>query len=338
LPDVEVTRAGLVESVHHVAACAATPRGDVVFADGDVETPVYLRSSAKPFIAAAAIAAGVREAFGLMPAEIAVMSASHSGERFHVEAVASILEKIGMDVSALRCGPHLPYNETAAHELLRSGEAPSALHNNCSGKHAGILALCRAMGSDPATYMELANPAQRAILEFCARLCDDDPGTWPLGVDGCGIPVFATSLRRAATAFARLASLREVAPHDAAAMLVVRDAMVSYPEYVAGTGEFDTMLMRAGGGDVASKAGAEGVHGVAIIPQGVGFASKVRDGASRARSPVTMAALRALHAGVADATELAQFARPVVYNRAGRAVGEIRAAADFAVEQASSGT
>lgn len=335
---VEVTRGALVESIHDVSAAVADPRGNVMLSTGDITSPVFLRSSAKPFIAAAAIAAGVRERFDLDMREIAVMAASHSGEAFHVEAVASILAKVGLPVSALQCGCHEPYNETTARELRARGESPSALYNNCSGKHAGILALCTVLGADVETYLAVDNPAQRAILAFCARLSDDDPSAWPIGVDGCGIPVYATSLRKAAMAFARFASLSELDASDAMALLVVRDAMVSHPEYVAGTGEFDTVLMRAAGGGIACKVGAEGVHGVALIPQGIGFASKVADGASRARAPVTVAALRAFEVPAADATELRAFAQPVVYNRAGRAVGEIRVASNFAVEEASSRT
>jgi L-asparaginase II len=319
---VEVTRGDLVESVHHVAACAATPRGEVILQTGDIESPVFLRSTAKPFIAGAAIEGGVRDAFDLDMREIAVMSASHVGQPFHIDAVRSILDKIGLDESALQCG-------------AQEGRGPSPLYNNCSGKHAGILALCRVLGSDVATYMDPGNPAQRHILGFCARLSDDDPATWPLGVDGCGIPVYATSLQKAAMAFARFASLTQLEPRDAMALLVVRDAMVSHPEYVSGTAEFDTRVMAAGGGAIACKSGAEGVHGLALIPQGIGLASKVLDGSSRGRGPITMAALRALGSPVADATDLAGFAAPIVYNRAGRAVGAIRAVADFAVEQAS---
>lgn len=319
---VEVTRGDLVESVHEIAACAANAQGTVILQTGDIESPVFLRSTAKPFIAATAIEAGVREAFDLDMREIAVMSASHAGEPFHVDAVRSILRKIGLDESALQCG---------AQENRPAG----AIYNNCSGKHAGILALVRAIGADVATYMDVGNPAEQRILAFCARLSDDDPETWPLGVDGCGIPVYATSMRRAATAFARFASLTHLAPRDAMALLAVRDAMVSHPEYVAGTGEFDTCLMAASGGAIACKAGAEGVHGVALITHGVGFASKVLDGAARARAPFTMAALKALGSPVADATDLGGFARPVVYNRAGRAVGAIRVEPNFAVEQAS---
>ncbi|MDQ2993151.1 MAG: asparaginase, partial [Candidatus Eremiobacteraeota bacterium] len=189
--------------MHRVAACAADDSGRVQLAVGDIDAPVFLRSSAKPFIAAAVIEAGAREAFGLSQSEIAVMAASHVGESFHAEAVASILDKIGASVDDLRCGTHLPYNESASRAMLRAGQAPNALYNNCSGKHAGILALCKLVGADTATYLDATNPAQRDILAFCARMSDDDPSRWPLGVDGCGIPVYATPLRRAALAFAR---------------------------------------------------------------------------------------------------------------------------------------
>lgn len=335
-PAVEVTRGDLVESLHHVAACASNAGGDVLLSLGEIDEPVFLRSAAKPFIAAAVLQMGAREEFALTQTEIAVMAASHTGQAFHVEAVRSILAKIGLDESALQCGPHLPYNEAAAHAMIRTGEPASRVHNNCSGKHAGILALCKLMHADVETYLEPSHPAQQHILRFCARLSDDDPNTWPLGVDGCGIPVYATSLRKAALAFARFASLDGLDPLDASALEIVRDAMVADPEYVAGTGEFDSELMRVASGSIACKVGAEGVHGVSSIPQGLGFVSKVIDGASRARAPFTMAALRAL--GALDpgrATQLRAFAHPIMYNRAGRAIGEIRVASNFAVEEAS---
>jgi len=294
------------------------------------------RSAAKPFIAAAAVEAGVAERFGLEAREIAVMTGSHSGEPMHLEAVRSILRKIGMDVSALQCGAHLPYDEASAHAMRRNGEEPSALHNNCSGKHAGILALCLVLGADPATYLSRENPVQRYILEFCARISNDDPAGWPVGTDGCGIPVYATSLRKAARSFARLAMPADTRPADARALLAVRNAMTAFPQYVAGFGQLDTELMLAGDGEVVSKAGAEGVHGVAAVARGWGYVSKVVDGSSRARGPSTLASLRSL--GVLDeqkAGKLARFERPAVYNRAGQAVGEIRLSANVAVEKAS---
>jgi L-asparaginase II len=325
-PFVEITRGPIVESAHAISACAIDRSGKVILQVGDVRTPVYLRSSAKPFIAAAAVRNGVIERFGLQAPEIAVMAASHSGEPFHVEAVRSILRKIGLSESALQCGPHAPYNAAAASALAQSGEPFTAVHNNCSGKHAGILALCIVLGSDPATYMEAGNPAEREILALCARVTDSDPANFPLGIDGCGIPVFATPPQNGALAFMRLATLQGLDDSDARALERVRSAMLEYPLYVAGTGEFDSVLMRVLEGAGVSKSGAEGVHGDALIAAGTGLILKVHDGARRAVAPAVVAILEKL--GVLDGAaraKLQPFAAPHVVNRAGRVVGEVRA-------------
>ncbi len=322
---VEVTRGGLVESVHSVAACAMDTGGEVVFSAGDIESPVYLRSTAKPFIAAAVIAAGARERFGLEPQEIAVMAASHTGEPFHVAAVRSILAKVGMDESALQCGTHVPYNAAAARALEESATPPTAVYNNCSGKHAGILALCSLLGSDPGTYLALRNPAQQRILQLCARVSDERVEAMPVGIDGCGIPVYATPLRNAALSFVRLATLDGMSEDDAQALRIVRSAMMAYPQYVSGTGEFDTVLMHTADGRIACKAGAEGVHGTAAIDRG-GLAIKVLDGSARGRAPAVLAVLRELH-WLDDAAleHMAAFEHPDVQNRAGLHVGEVHA-------------
>jgi L-asparaginase II len=293
---------------------------------GDIDAPVYLRSAAKPFIAAEIVASGAADRFGFEEHELAVIAASHNGEPFHLEAVRSILGKIGLSVSALQCGAHPPNYEPAAAALAAAGEKPTALHNNCSGKHAGILALCLHVGAPVETYLEPANPAQQRILEFCARLTDEDSTRWPLGIDGCGIPVFATPLRNAAVAFARLATLAGLAAADAEALERVRAAMLAFPEYVAGTGRFDTALMSAAHGTIACKAGAEGVHGSALLRQELGLAAKVVDGTRRAAPPAVIATLKAL--GALDDGALAslgEFARPEVYNVAGRTVGHVEA-------------
>jgi L-asparaginase II len=314
-----------VESVHEVAACAIGADGSVAFSTGDIEKPVYLRSTAKPFIAAAAIAAGVREKFEIQPHEIAVMAASHTGEPFHVPAARSILYKIGLDESALQCGAHLPYNAEAAADLQRRGIEPTPIYNNCSGKHAGILALCKAIGADTATYLRADNPAEQRILDLCARVSGEQPGTMPLGIDGCGIPVYATSLRNAATSFMRLATLEGLSEEDVFALRIVRDAMIAHPEYVSGTDEFDTVLMQSAKGALACKSGAEGVHGTAVIDRG-GLVVKVLDGTSRARGPAVLSILRSL-GWVSETTlrEMHAFERPQLQNRAGTHVGEVRA-------------
>ncbi len=314
-----------MESIHAVAACAVDTQQKTVLAYGDVDDfPVFLRSSAKPFIAAAVIEAGARERFGFEPREIAVMAGSHGGQSFHVEAVRSILQKIGMSEDALQCGVHPPYNAAAAAELERSGLPLTPIYNNCSGKHAGILALCKIIGADARTYLELENPAEQLILEFCARVSDAKVAEMPVGVDGCGIPVYAVPLRNGALSFLRLATLDGVNAEDATALQIVRDAMMAFPEFVSGTGEFDARLMEAGGGNIVCKAGAEGVHGAGVLTPGLGLVCKVLDGTARARGPAVLAMLKSL--GVlspAQLTKLADLERPIVYNRAGRAVGEI---------------
>jgi L-asparaginase II len=321
---VRVTRGELVESEHDVAACVADARGEVVFASGDIERPVYLRSAAKPFIAAAIVASGAADRFALTDRELAVIAASHNGEPAHVEAVCGILAKIGAAASDLRCGAHAPAYEPAAAALAARGEAPSALHNNCSGKHAGILALCTHLGFDRTTYPAATHPAQRAILALCARLAGVPVESLALGVDGCGIPVYATSLRRAAQSFARFATLEEVDGADAPALARVRVAMAAQPYFVAGTGRFDTALGEATHGRVIGKAGAEGVHADALPREGLGVALKVADGARRAAAPATIAILRGM--GALDPGEiiaLEEHARPHVFNVAGERVGAI---------------
>lgn len=323
-PLVDVVRGHLIESTHRVALCASDARGSLLLSLGDVGKPVYLRSSAKPFIAAAVVASGAVERFGLEQAEIAVMSASHSGEPFHVVAVRAILDKIGLDQTALRCGAHPPYDAQAALNLERAGTAYSAVHNNCSGKHAGILTLTRMLGADRATYLEPGNPAQRAILDFCARIMGDEAATWPLAIDGCSIPVFATSLHHAARAFARMATLEELSDQDAAALQTVRAAMLAYPQYVSGTGEFDTVLIECAEGKLVCKAGAEGVHGDALIGLRAGLAVKIIDGTKRAVAPAVLAALHELGAlGERIEEQLTAFSHPTLHNHAGLAIGEI---------------
>lgn len=328
VPYVYVTRGALAESVHAIVACAVDASGTVALEYGDIDAPIYLRSAAKPFIAAAVLASRANERFGFDEREIAVMAASHNGEPEHVAAVSSILEKIGLDEGALQCGAHAPAYDPAAAALAASGAKPSALHNNCSGKHAGILALCRARGYDRATYLALEHPAQQEILALCGRLLGEDPTRMPLGVDGCGIPVFATSLRRAARAFARFATLDEVDDADAIALELVRYAIAAEPFYIGGTGRFDSALPQATRGRIIGKAGAEGVHADALLDQGLGLALKIVDGARRAVPPATMALLGELGALEPSArASLDGFAASDVTNIAGAVVGAIRAAA-----------
>jgi L-asparaginase II len=321
---VAVTRGDGIESVHRVAWCVVDDSGRVIEGAGTLDVPVFLRSAAKPFIAAAIVASGAARRFGFDGREIAVMTGSHNGESFHIAAVQSMLDKIGLSEDALRCGPHLPYDDASAQSMLQAGQRPRAIHNNCSGKHAGILAFAAMLGAPIESYLDRNNPAQEEILSFCARVCGVDRSRLTLGVDGCGIPVFAVPLPAGATAFARLATLNNLNDADAQAMRIVRDAMIAYPEYVGGTGEFDTALMRAAGGTVVAKSGAEGVHGMAAIARGAGALLKTIDGNGRAVPPAAMdLARRAKLVYSASLDNLDAFAKPQVRNRGGRVVGRI---------------
>jgi L-asparaginase II len=323
-PVVEVRRGGLVESVHTVIACASNERGEIELALGAIDEPVYTRSSIKPFIAAAVIRAGAADAFDFDDRELALISASHDGTAEHVRTARSILAKAGIEETALRCGAHVPYDRATAEELIRRGEAPTALQSNCSGKHAGILALAKTLGAPLEGYLEPSHPAQQAILAICARLFGVHVEAIPLAVDGCGIPTLAISMRNTALGFARFATLEQVDDADALALARVSTAMTTYPWYVAGEGRFDTVLMETAGAAIACKGGAEGVHCDALIEAGLGLAVKIVDGASRAVSPAVCAALRALDVWRPEwEAPLAAFAQPVLKNVAGRTVGEI---------------
>ena len=281
--------------------------GRTLFELGTVDVPVFLRSSAKPFIAAASVRAGAVDAFGFDERELALMCASHAAEPEHIESVLSMLRKAEIPVDALRCGGK-----------------PTAVYNNCSGKHAGILALAKHIGAPLDTYLEPDNPAQQAILELCERVVRERFPSSRIAVDGCGIPVFATSLRRAARAFARLATLEDLEDDDRRALARARAAMIAHPWYVAGTGRFDTALIEATAGAVVAKGGAEGVHCDALVALRGGLALKVVDGNSRAVPPMVVSILERLEAldpGAQAALE--SFRRPAVHNVAGRLVGSI---------------
>jgi L-asparaginase II len=324
VPLVGVRRGPRLESVHAVAACACDVDGNVLLALGTIDEPVFLRSAAKPFITAAGVRAGTLERFGFDDRELAVMSASHNAEPFHIEAVRGILAKIGATVDDLRCGAHAPSYAPAARALSAAGERPTALHNNCSGKHAGILALARVLDAPFEGYLKPEHPAQRAILALCERVSDDAFSAEKLAIDGCGIPTYATSLRNAARSFARLAALEQLDPTDAAALARVRASIIAKPDYVAGTKRFDTDLIRAGNGRIIGKVGAEAVHATALLDGGIGLVLKVVDGSRRAAPPAALALLRRL--GALDDRQdraLDAHARAPIVNVAGTIVGQI---------------
>jgi L-asparaginase II len=288
-PLVALRRGALVESVHRGRVAVCDPQGNVVEAIGDPEGYVYARSSAKPFQALPLVLSGAADALGLTGDELAVACASHSGEEQHLKAVRSILEKAGLSEEDLQNGAHPPLYPPAAMELVRRGEEPATIHGNCSGKHAGMLAVCLQNGWATGGYRAPGHPLQLWILELVGRACGLETDEILLGGDGCGVPTFGMPLKNLATGFARLAA--GALPDDlAGAAERVTGAMCEHPYMVGGTERFDTAVM--GATDLVCKSGAEIVFG-AGSPEGWGLALKISDGGTRGLRPAALAVLSA---------------------------------------------
>lgn len=281
--------------------------GDTVLALGRVDTPVFPRSSNKPLQAVGLLRAGAE----LDGPALAIASASHSGEPAHIAQVREILRRSGLSEDDLSCPPELPLDPGAARALLAGGGGAARIAMNCSGKHAGMLHACVVAGWPTDGYLDPAHPLQVVLRETVEDLAGEPVAA--VGVDGCGAPLFALSLRGLARAFARLVTAEPGSPERR-----VADAMRAHPHLVAGTERDDTLLM-SGLPGLLVKGGAEGVH-AAALPSGAAVAIKVDDGASRPRMPVLVGALRRLGA---RAEVLDQLAEPVVLG-GGQPVGVCR--------------
>jgi L-asparaginase II len=313
-PLVAVGRGALVESVHRGRFAVCDPEGDLLEACGDPEAYVYLRSSAKPFQSLPLILSGTADAFGLTDEELAVACASHNAEEPHLAAVRSILEKAGLSESALQSGAHPPMHGPEAAKLVRNGEEPRPIHGNCSGKHAGMLAVCVHEGYETISYRDPGHPLQRRVLALIAEVSGLRDDEVLVAGDNCGVPTFALPLRSFATGLARIATGEELSTELSLAALRIRDAMRAYPFMVAGTGRLDTQLMEQT--YLLVKGGAEAVLAVGN-PEGWGMALKVSDGSQRVVRPAALGALD--HMGVD-----VQAANSTVRSLHGEAVGEIR--------------
>jgi L-asparaginase II len=290
VPLAALWREGLLESLHRGRYAVCDPDGAVLESGGEAGELAWVRSSAKPFQALPLVASGAADSLGLTGEELAIACGSHGGEEAHVAAARSILRKAGLSEKALQSGAHPPLHPPAAEALARAGETPGAVHGNCSGKHAGMLALCVHRGYETEGYRDRNHPVQREILSAVGAMCGLDEKEITLGGDGCGAPAFAMPLRSLATGFARLKAGTGPEPFANAATRI-REAMRQHPFMVAGTGMLDTRLMR--GSEVVCKSGAEGVF-AAGLPDGTGVAIKVSDGSARAVEPAALSLLERL--------------------------------------------
>ncbi len=328
---VEVTRGPAVESRHRGSAVVVDPDGHVMASWGDPEALVFPRSAIKAIQAIPLIETGAADAFGLGNKEIALACASHNGEQQHVETASAWLAKLGLSENDLECGSHWPFDREAARTLAQSGEVPSALHNNCSGKHAAMLSTARHLGEPTSGYVHIEHPCQQRVMGVLESMCGLDLGDAPRGIDGCAIPAFAIPLGNIALAMARVAAPDSLPDKRAAAVTRIRNAIAAEPYMVAGRDRYCTEVMTLAGDRLMVKTGAEGVFAAAIPSHGAGIALKCEDGATRASQVMMTAILSRL--GILDddmAETLAHLLRVPLKNRNGAAVGEIRAAGPLA--------
>ena len=326
VPMVKVTRGDAVESVHYGAAVVTDARGEVLGSAGSPEASTFLRSAAKPFQAIPVVASGAADHFGIDRRELAVIVSSHNGEKMHLDRVRSILRKIGCREADLQCGAHPPFFRAAAAALARTAKRPSVLHNNCSGKHAGMLTLARFLGKPVRGYLSPDHPIQRSILGAVSRYTGAPEGAILQGTDGCSAPTFAVSLRQAAVAYARLVDPRHGLPGEREAAERIVAAMRAHPEMVAGTGRLCTILMRETGHSFIAKLGAEGFYGMAYRDgkRGVGIVLKISDGnGERARTTAAVEVLLQLGLLTREKADgiLAGQDLPQVRNVRGKVVG-----------------
>lgn len=322
---VEVTRGPLVESRHRGVAVVVDGEGRTVFSLGDPDTPVFSRSACKAMQALPLVESGAADAYGFGNRELAIACSSHSGEDAHAELAASMLARAGRDVTTLECGAHWSFDQATLIHQARTMDHPTALHNNCSGKHSGFVCACCHMGYDPKGYVTYDHPLQADIRGVMQALTGAVLGHDVCGTDGCSIPTYAVPLSGLARGFSAMATGRGLAPLRARASRRLIEACMAEPFYVAGTKRTCTRIMELAPGKVFAKTGAEGVF-CAVIPEtGVSIAVKAEDGATRAAESMVLALIaQQFEKGSAEREGYLAMANHGMKNWNGITVGEVR--------------
>ncbi len=317
----KVIRNGRVESLHRGHIAVVDADGHLLASVGNPEYPTYFRSAAKPFQFMPLLHDGLERHYKLTDPELAVMIASHNGEDVHIKSVQSILKKIGLEESYLRCGFHPPMHSPAAAQHARQNLPKSPLFNNCSGKHSGMLAVARFHNWPLETYLDPQHPLQQRIKEVMSRFSGLPEPEIGVGVDGCSAPVFYLPIKNMAWMYARLAA-GQIEPSAR-----VFDFMTGHPEMIGGTASFDTELMQVMQGRMVSKVGAEGIRCVGVRgARPLGIALKIEDGSKRASEAVILEVLAQLSLiSEKELAELSHFRKPIIVNYAGIETGWIAA-------------
>lgn len=324
-PLATVSRDGLIESTHLGDVALVDVSGALRASVGDPSRHCYYRSSGKPLQALGVVQSGAADKYAFTQTELSICCASHSGSAMHVATVQGILEKLDLDGSALACGCHQPGDEAERNRLIREGLSPTPLHNNCSGKHAGMLATARALGAPVEGYLDHDHPVQKLIRHNLELATGVPQERFIVGADGCGAPTVGLPLQAIALSFARLGNPEGMPDDFRDAARRVCAAMAAAPDMVSAPGAFNSELLGAGNGHLVAKAGAEGLFALGIIdPRHLGLAAKIADGSSRAQAAIVMHLLTQLGAISDSAHEtLARFITPDVCNCHGRIVGQI---------------
>jgi L-asparaginase II len=305
-------RGSTIENRHHISIAIVNSENKLIASSGNPELLAHLRSSAKPFQAQALFQSGAAKKFGFSDKEIALACASHGGSAEHVAVAKGILEKLGLDVFDLACGVHMPGDKVERVRLEKSGEKPTALHNNCSGKHAGMLAVALTLNAPTEGYEKPDHPVQQLNFQIMRDLSGVQD--IPYGVDGCSVPVFVLPLDKAAWMFAQLAHPQNAREKYRDSLEKTFQAMKAYPEMVANEGEIDTVLMQQVPGLVC-KQGADGYYGISLreTKHGpLGVVLKVEDGSTAAREPAVIRVLELL--GVLSGDNTLPWKRPIIRN------------------------
>lgn len=322
----EAWRGSAVESRHRGAVAVVDWRGETLLEIGDVDVPIYPRSSLKPLQALALVESGAVGRFGLDSSHVCLACASHNGENEHTTRVAAWLEAIELDPSALECGAHYPYSEDARNALIRGDIQPTVLHNNCSGKHAGFLSVARCMNVDPAGYIAPDHPVQRLVTRIVEEACEYSLEGAVAAVDGCGIPVYGIPLRNLARAFAGFSPRAQGLGARSESGRIIVESILRHPYLIAGARRFCTRVIEASRGRAIMKTGAEGVFTGTLLEEGIGIALKIDDGATRASEVLMAAVLKHFSPDPSFSAALDGECSVPIENAASRTVGRVAAA------------
>lgn len=328
---LHVYRGAIVENIHRGDIVVVDSSGNILKEVGNAQKLTYLRSAAKPFLALNVILSGAAERYQFEDRELAVMCASHRGETYHTEVLAGIVDKMGIEAdSVLHCGITEPFSRAAATNLYKSGQPLTPLHCNCSGKHLGMISVCRQKGYPVENYYDISHPVQQDALETLSRFAGIDKEEIVIGVDGCTVPVHGIPLYNMALAYARLGNPGELGVNYASAANRLTNAIVSNPEMISGVKAFCTDLMIAGKKDIVGKVGADGVYCIAIPKKGIGIALKIEDGDMRSCHIAAANVLKQLNLlDEEQCTYLNKYLNSPVFDNYKNKIGEYKAVFDL---------